>query len=351
MADMSAESYARTGHRPLPESDFYVWDGSLGEKALYRAPREDYAGHVPDMEQYKIVGLKFGTSTISHKNPGDTVKVLGCIADEVRNLHERGVHVYIISSGAVDLGRRELGAYGDDLVRIQGIWGQSGRTGTDIKRLLSGIGQPRLMATYRQCFRDHGITVAQSLVTSSDLMHDRTRRELMGKYLDYMSARVVPVINEDDLRSSEELSEGEGSLFSDNDGLFARVSSYLAQENGCSGTMYAGMLTDQAGIRPVSYFRGERTGRVDDEVIRVIVDPFNLKTQMFDGEPAGQAVGRGSAASKIDAMETLAAAGIPGFVAHGGYHERDTDANYYRPIAAAMKGLCVGTRFSAKEPV
>ena len=85
------------------------------------------------------------------------------------------------------------------------------------KQALAAIGQPLLMARYRELFAAHGIQVAQILLTHADLA-DRGRflhaRRVMAEL---MAAGVLPIINENDTVAVEELK------FGDNDALAAQV--------------------------------------------------------------------------------------------------------------------------------
>ena len=328
----------RTEHQELPQSDFYAWDGRRPEP-LYREPRENYRRYVPDHWEYEVLGLKFGTSVISHGRMGRTRQVIRCIAEEVDYLlrnPEKRRRVYIVTSGAVGMGKKAVEAnprYRD--LKMDGL-GESDR-----KRLLAGIGQPDLTGLYREYFGERGIIFSQSLVTHADFADDRTRTELLAKYAQYMEDGIVPVINEDDLRSPEGM-EDDNRIFRDNDGLFALLTIGLAGSDTYKGKMMAGILTDQRGIRPGAYFNGERGESVEDRVIRVVMDPAGLESQVAE-EVDGK--GRGWAWSKIDAMGSMASQGIPGFVAYGGYDRIHRKSHPFTPIRDAVEGLCVGTRF------
>ncbi|HAE60560.1 MAG TPA: glutamate 5-kinase, partial [Anaerolineae bacterium] len=75
-------------------------------------------------------------------------------------LQARGHQVLLVSSGAIAAGREKLNfpQFPKDI---------------PAKQMLAAIGQPRLMAFYEQIFGLYGLTVAQILLTRSDLSHRR----------------------------------------------------------------------------------------------------------------------------------------------------------------------------------
>ncbi len=123
------------------------------------------------------------------------VALVGGLADRLR----AGQEVAFVSSGAVASGT-----------------GVASKLNLG-KQALAAIGQPLLMARYRELFATHGLQVAQILLTHADLA-DRGRflhaRRVMAEL---MAAGVLPIINENDTVAVEELK------FGDNDALAAQV--------------------------------------------------------------------------------------------------------------------------------
>lgn len=341
---MEQESLHRTMHSELPESNFYVWDGRR-ERPMYKESRENYKSYVPDMDEIDVVGLKFGTGVISHGLMERTRKVISCIADEVNYLLRnpgKSRKVFITTSGAIRQGEKIIQMnqkYYRDLK-------MKDYTDSDRKRLYAGIGQPGLMNLYQQYFGELGIIVSQSIVTHTDFEDDKTRSELIAKYMQYMEDGFVPIINEDDLRSPEEIEDND-NIFRDNDGLHALVTTCLADTDDYRDRIMSVVLTDQRGIRPKSYFSDGRSQETEERVIRVVLDPTGLESEV--AEKDGETKGRGWAWSKIEAHRKMASSGIHGIVASGGYDRPDRDSHHFRPITAAADGLCVGTRFIVPE--
>ncbi len=104
--------------------------------------------------------VKLGTSTLtagtSALSPARMVELVRQMAD----LHNQGCKVVLVSSGAIAAGRERL-AFPDLPKDIPA------------KQMLAAVGQPRLMALYEQLFDIYKLTVAQVLLTRTDLA-DRT---------------------------------------------------------------------------------------------------------------------------------------------------------------------------------
>src|SRR5882757_1911832 len=85
----------------------------------------------------------------------------------------------------------------------------------------SAVGQGKLYRVYDELLREHGITSAQVLLTFFDMSartHYLNARQTLRRLLDW---RVVPVINENDTTTTDEIS------FGDNDFLAAQVAILL----------------------------------------------------------------------------------------------------------------------------
>ena len=144
------------------------------------------------------------------------------IADQVVALEDRGLRVVIVSSGAIAAGIGELDLDGrpDALPQLQAC---------------ASVGQSKLMRMFDEALRPHGRHAAQILLVRDDV-EDRTRylniRNCIAALQQYGA---VPVVNENDTVSVDEI------RFGDNDTLSALVASF-------SGADLLVMLTDVAGL-------------------------------------------------------------------------------------------------------
>lgn len=143
--------------------------------------------------------IKVGSQVLCHDDGTLDLAVVTALCAGVAARLQAGQEVALVSSGAVASGTGATPSL------------------TLGKQALAAIGQPLLMARYRELFAVHGIVVAQVLLTHADLA-DRGRflhaRRVMAEL---MAAGVLPIVNENDTVAVEELK------FGDNDALAAQV--------------------------------------------------------------------------------------------------------------------------------
>jgi len=116
----------------------------------------------------------------------------------------------LVSSGAIGMGVGQLG-------------GEGRPRDTKMRQACAAIGQPLLMQEYRKAFGRYGLQVAQVLVTAEVLNNRRTYLNLRNAIETLLKLGVLPVINENDSVSTEEI----GTTFGDNDKLSALVASKI----------------------------------------------------------------------------------------------------------------------------
>ncbi|HZL38145.1 MAG TPA: glutamate 5-kinase [Tepidisphaeraceae bacterium] len=155
--------------------------------------------------------IKLGTQLLSDKEGRLDSAFIGTIADQVAALRARGIRVAVVSSGAIGAGVRELNLprRPTDLARLQAV---------------AAVGQRRLMDTWAGAFAAHNLPVAQVLLTREDV-DDRTRfLNLRNTMAAIHELGAVPIVNENDTVSTDELVE---ISFGDNDILAALVAHAL----------------------------------------------------------------------------------------------------------------------------
>jgi glutamate 5-kinase len=158
-------------------------------------------------DKAKRVVVKVGSAILTAED-GMNFDVVQNLAKEIAFLHDSGREVILITSGAVAAGRRKI------------MMAQTNLTIKE-KQALAAIGQSSLMHYYDEAFNVYGKNIAQILLTHSDLS-DRTRYlNVRNTILTLFKFGVIPVINENDTVSTEELK------FSDNDNLGALVANLI----------------------------------------------------------------------------------------------------------------------------
>ncbi|MEQ8209744.1 MAG: glutamate 5-kinase [Lacipirellulaceae bacterium] len=135
---------------------------------------------------------------------------VAAIAEQLAKLHHAGKRVMLVSSGAVAAGMGRLGwtKRPSDLAKLQAA---------------AAVGQSGLIEAYNRALIPHGLNAAQVLLTAEDL-HERSRYlNVRNTLLALLEANTIPIINENDTVSVEELQLS----FGDNDRLAALVTNLL----------------------------------------------------------------------------------------------------------------------------
>ncbi|MGB5545681.1 MAG: glutamate 5-kinase [Polyangiales bacterium] len=193
------------------------------------------------------------------------------VAEQVATQVRAGRKVVLVSSGAVAVGRERLGL----TERPKKI---------SLLQAAAATGQSLLMRAYEDAFEPLGIHVAQVLLTH-DAVTDRDRYLHARQAIDeLLKLGVVPIINENDTVSIDEL------RFGDNDQLAAMVCTLV-------GADLLVLLSDVAGI-------------LDDQNARV-----SLVREVSDIEafirPSDGDVGLGGMQSKVEAARRATLHGLP----------------------------------------
>ena len=253
-----------------------------------------------------VAVVKLGSSVVAHDTGELRLSVVARICEEVAVLHRKGVDVVVVTSGAIARGMRllELPVRPTEIAELQAA---------------SAIGQGRLYRTYDELLREQGLQSAQVLLTFFDMSarsHYLNARRTLQTLLGW---RIVPVINENDTTTTDEIS------FGDNDFLAAQVAVLV-------GAQLLVLLTDTDGL----YTADPRT-----DPAAVLVEEVRHPAELADLQ-IGHAIsplGSGGMRSKVVAAEMATAAGIPTVIGNG-----VADGALVR----AWAGEPAGTRFLAQ---
>ncbi|MBR5706971.1 MAG: glutamate 5-kinase [Bacteroidaceae bacterium] len=154
----------------------------------------------------KRIAVKVGSNVLTRPNGRLDLARMAALVDQIVKLREKGYDVLLISSGAVASGRGALPMLKDDSVTS--------------RQLFAAVGQAKLIEHYYDMFQEYGITVGQILTTKENFTNETLHANQMRCMTAMLKNGVVPVINENDTVSVEEL------MFTDNDelsGLVARM--------------------------------------------------------------------------------------------------------------------------------
>ena len=160
---------------------------------------------MPGLAGAKRIVVKIGSALLVDEASGEVRRDwLDALADDIADCRRAGQEVLIVSSGAIAVGRRQLGLTARDQ-RLED------------KQAAAATGQIRLAHAYQESLARHGITVSQILLTLEDTEARRRHLNARGTLTSLLKLGAVPVINENDTVATEEIRYG------DNDRLAARV--------------------------------------------------------------------------------------------------------------------------------
>jgi len=235
-------------------------------------------------DQAKRVVIKAGSAVLTDSN-GLKSPVIDNLAKELTFLRETGREVILVSSGAVAAGRQRLGPARKFSPELK------------VKQALAAMGQSLLMQAYEHAFSRYGQKVAQVLLTHADLSSRDRYLNVRNTILTLHEFGVIPIINENDTVSVEEL------RFGDNDTLGALIANMIGADMFIILTDVDGLYTaspqEDPSARPVY-----TVAKIDHEVEKM----------------AGytrSALGTGGMQSKIRAAKLVAACGGSSFIGPG----------------------------------
>jgi glutamate 5-kinase len=229
------------------------------------------------------VVVKIGSQILSSSSGIEEARFKQLVGD-LAALHQQSKEIVVVSSGAVAAGMTRLGRK------------ERPKTIPE-KQALAAVGQIKLMALYERYFSRFDKSVAQVLLTHEDLAN--RQRYLNAKHTFHMllQSSIIPIVNENDTVAVEEMK------FGDNDHLSALVATLLEAD-------LLVILSDVEGV----YDRDPRA-HVSAKLLPLITDIRAIKDDIVGGSRS--ALGTGGMATKIDAAEKAAAAGIPTVIASG----------------------------------
>jgi glutamate 5-kinase len=250
----------------------------------------------------KRIVLKFGSGILTHTDSVEPDPVqLRKLVEAVALLKRAGHSCVVVSSGAVASGLRPMGFT---------------ERPTDLNTLqaCAAVGQIHLMHAYENLLRDHGLHVAQLLLTHADLETPARAENVRNTLLRLLqNPQVVPIINENDSVATEELRLG------DNDQLSSRVALLWGADVLMLLTSVPGLLKDMQ--------------RPQDGPIPIVQD---IASVLHHAEEEKSKLGTGGMISKLTAVQAAVAGGVECIIASGRQAEQI-------PAIIAGHGQC--TRF------
>lgn len=233
----------------------------------------------------QTVVVKVGTNVLTSSGGTLNARRIGKLVDEIVYLEKLGKNVILVSSGAVGAGVGLLGL-------------KSRPTEHPKLQAVAAIGQSKLMQTYEEALAKHGRYPAQILLTADDLVHRQKYLNVHNTFRSLFEYGVLPVVNENDTVSVEELH----STFGDND----RLASLIA--NLFSDPLLI-LLTDVDGL-----YDGD-PAKSSSRLIPV-VDRWTPELMTMVAEKRSSC-SKGGMSSKLKAAQTVTASGGSTVIANG----------------------------------
>ncbi len=181
------------------------------------------------LKQKKRVVIKVGTTTVTYPDTGYiNLDKLEKFVRILINLLNKGKEVIVVSSGAVGVGRQALGMKHKPETEAQ-------------KQMCAAVGQGRLMMIYEKFFNEYSQLTAQVLLTKESIVNPECRKMARRTFEELLSHKVVPIVNENDVISMDELAYG---TIGENDTLAAYVADLVGADLLILMSDIEGLYTD-----------------------------------------------------------------------------------------------------------
>ncbi len=259
------------------------------------------------LTEKKRIVIKVGTSTITYSETGNiNLNKLEKFVRILINLRNQGKEVIVVSSGAVGVGRKALGLKHRPATEAE-------------KQACAAVGQARLMMIYEKLFNEYSQLTAQVLLTKESILNEECKKKAHQTFNELLRMNVVPIVNENDVISVDELAYGN---FGDNDTLAAYVARLVEADLLILMSDIDGLYTDDPRQNSDARFI---------HTVKEIDDHFERMAKGSSTE-----CGTGGMATKITAGKMVTEAGTDMVIANG--------ENIYL-INDIMAGKKVGTLF------
>lgn len=250
--------------------------------------------------------IKVGTSTLTHATGRINIRRVEMLCRTISDLKNAGHEIILVSSGAIGMGvgKLNLSEKPTDIV---------------VKQAAAATGQCELMFVYDNEFSKYNHLIAQILITSSDIENEKNHRNFNNTVNKLLEFGVIPVINENDTVSTDEIAIG------DNDTLGAIIAVSVKADLIIILSDIDGLYDKNPHIYPEAKLISE-VYEITDEIVCM-------------GKGKGSELGTGGMRTKIHAAEIAMTNGIDMIVANG------SDPKILYDI---IEGADVGTKFHGK---
>lgn len=235
------------------------------------------------MYLYKRIAVKIGSNVLTSADGTLNTERMASLVKQIAKLHNNGVDVILISSGAVASGRSEL-QLDKKLDAVKS------------RQIFSAVGQVKLLNNYYELFKEHNINCGQVLTTKENFSTRRlylNQKQCMEVMLEN---GVIPIVNENDTVAVTEL------MFTDNDELSGLVATMMGMEALI-------ILSNIDGI-----YDGNPSNP-DSQVIREIAEETGDLSSFIQTNKSS--FGRGGMITKSNIARKVAREGVAVIIANG----------------------------------
>lgn len=233
---------------------------------------------------HKRIVVKVGTRLLTHVTGKLNLSYMEKLVRELANLHNQGYEVILVTSGSIGAGRGKL-----NITRKY--------VSIPEKQAIAAVGQGLLIQIYEKLFSEYGLIVGQILITRNDIISRRRYINACNTVLTLLKLGVIPIINENDSVSVEEIK------FGDNDRLSALVA-------GLSDATTLILLTDVDGL----YTKNPR--KYNDAELLTEVDQINDEIKA-GAEESHDSLATGGMITKLQAAQIAVSSGVKMYIANG----------------------------------
>ena len=228
--------------------------------------------------------VKVGSSLVTDEGRGLDHGAVQRWAAQIAELKRSGKEIVLVSSGAIAEGIKRLG------------WNARPSAIHELQAA-AAVGQMGLVQAYETAFSAFGLRTAQILLTHEDLADRRRYLNARSTLLTLLSLDVIPIINENDTVTTEEIKVG------DNDTLGALVTNLIEAD-------VLILLTDQSGLYSADPRRDPTatliaTARAGDPALEAMAGGV------------GSSIARGGMLTKVLAAKRAARSGAATVIASG----------------------------------
>ena len=258
----------------------------------------------------KRIVIKIGSSSLVHPETGNLnlvriEKLVRIITDQCN----MGKDVILVTSGAIAVGLKALGLSKRP----------EDRAG---KQACAAVGQARLMMVYQKLFAEYLRNAAQILMTKNTMIDPESRHNARSTFDELLKMGVVPIVNENDTVSTDEID----LTFGENDTLSAIVAALVHADLLILLSDKDGLFTDNPDKNPDAKFI-DTVEVINDEILSM-------------GKGSGSSVGKGGMSTKISAARIATDSGADMII---------TNADDMTKLGNVLEGKHVGTLFKAHK--